>query len=230
MFSTPGLSAGLPRTGKRGYGSTVHSQTYFWLLAMSDDVHPRIVARLASDDAFPPDNRVVVAESPGDHSATIDQLYRTQAARLVRLVSHRTRNRNDALDIVHDAFMRLASLGNKLRQVNVLEAYLARVTGNLVKDNAKSAAARIQMQSVVLSDLVMPVCPPEPMLEARDMLARLEVAMRKLKPRTREIFMAHRLDGLTYAEIAERTGLSVKGVECQMSNAIAKLDRLMDFD
>lgn len=65
-------------------------------------------------------------------------------------------------------------------------------------------------------------------LESRDMLRRLEAAISKLKPKTRAIFLAHRLDGLSYAEIAELTGLSVKGVEKQMSKAIAKIDRLLD--
>lgn len=60
------------------------------------------------------------------------------------------------------------------------------------------------------------------------MLRRLEAIMLKLKPRTRAIFIAHRIDGLSYAEIAERTGLSVKGVEKQMSKAIAHIDRMLD--
>jgi RNA polymerase sigma-70 factor (ECF subfamily) len=66
------------------------------------------------------------------------------------------------------------------------------------------------------------------LLESRDMLTRVEAAMLKLRPKTREIFMAHRIDGLSYAEIAERTGLSIKGVEKQMSKAIAQIDRMMD--
>ena len=57
------------------------------------------------------------------------------------------------------------------------------------------------------------------------MLRRLERAMLRLRPKTREIFLAHRLDGYSYTEIAARTGLSVKGVEKQMSKAIAQLDR-----
>jgi RNA polymerase sigma-70 factor (ECF subfamily) len=65
-------------------------------------------------------------------------------------------------------------------------------------------------------------------LESRDTLRRLELAMKKLKPKTRDIFMAHRIEGLSYAEIAARTNLSVKGVEKQMSKAIAKIDRLLD--
>ena len=66
------------------------------------------------------------------------------------------------------------------------------------------------------------------LLESRDTLRRLEQAIARLKPRTREIFLAHRIHGFTYAQIAERTGLSVKGVEKQMSKAIAKIDRLLD--
>jgi RNA polymerase sigma-70 factor (ECF subfamily) len=50
-------------------------------------------------------------------------------------------------------------------------------------------------------------------LESRDMLRRLEDAVGKLKPKTREIFLARRIHELTYAEIAMRTGLGVKRVE-----------------
>ena len=58
------------------------------------------------------------------------------------------------------------------------------------------------------------------------MLDRLEQALLRLSPRTREIFLAHRLDGYTYSEIAHRTGLSVKTVEKHMTRAIAALDRV----
>ena len=64
--------------------------------------------------------------------------------------------------------------------------------------------------------------------EARDTLRRVEAAVLRLRPKTREIFMAHRVEGLSYAEIAQRTGLSVKGVEKQMSKAIAAIDRTLD--
>ena len=65
-------------------------------------------------------------------------------------------------------------------------------------------------------------------LETRDTLRRLEAAVARMKPRTRTIFLAHRIEGLSYAEIAERFGLSVKGVEKQMSKAIAQIDRMLD--
>ncbi|MFX8262640.1 sigma factor-like helix-turn-helix DNA-binding protein, partial [Acinetobacter baumannii] len=50
-------------------------------------------------------------------------------------------------------------------------------------------------------------------LEARDLLNRLQGALMRLNPKTREIFLAHRVDGVSYSDIAKRMGLSVKGVE-----------------
>ena len=43
--------------------------------------------------------------------------------------------------------------------------------------------------------------------------------------RSREVFLAHRLDGLSYVDIAKRTGLSVADVERHIAEAIVHLDR-----
>ena len=61
-----------------------------------------------------------------------------------------------------------------------------------------------------------------------ELLRRLEEAVAAMPRRQREIFLAHRLDGLSYAEIAERAGLSVRQVERQMTRAIHKLCKQMD--
>jgi len=58
-------------------------------------------------------------------------------------------------------------------------------------------------------------------------LARLERAVRSLRRPDREIFLAHRLDGMSYAEIAERTGLTVKQVERSVRRALIRIDRHM---
>jgi RNA polymerase sigma-70 factor (ECF subfamily) len=42
---------------------------------------------------------------------------------------------------------------------------------------------------------------------------------------TREVFLAHRLEGLSYAELAKRRGLSVRQVEQHIADAILHLDR-----
>jgi RNA polymerase sigma factor (sigma-70 family) len=58
-----------------------------------------------------------------------------------------------------------------------------------------------------------------------DLLRRLEEAMLNIPKLQREIFMAHRLDDMSYLEIAERTGLTVRQVERHMARALYKLDK-----
>jgi len=57
------------------------------------------------------------------------------------------------------------------------------------------------------------------------LLARLERAMATMERRSREVFLAHRLDALSYDEIAARTGLTVAEVEQHIARAIFHLDR-----
>jgi RNA polymerase sigma-70 factor (ECF subfamily) len=61
-----------------------------------------------------------------------------------------------------------------------------------------------------------------------DLLRRLEEAVASMPRKQREIFLAHRLDEMSYAEIARRTGLTVRQVERQMARAITKLCKQMD--
>jgi len=51
-------------------------------------------------------------------------------------------------------------------------------------------------------------------------LARMEAALLTLPRLAREVFLAHRIDDLSYAEISDITGLSVRRVEREIANAI----------
>lgn len=58
-----------------------------------------------------------------------------------------------------------------------------------------------------------------------DLLRRLEEAMLNMPELQRKIFLAHRLDDMSYREIARHTGLTVRQVERHMARAIYKLDK-----
>jgi RNA polymerase sigma factor (sigma-70 family) len=66
---------------------------------------------------------------------------------------------------------------------------------------------------------------PHAALEARDQLRRAEEAIARLKPKTRDIFLMHRFDGMSYEEIAAKQGMSVKGVEKQIAKALVAVRR-----
>ncbi len=58
-------------------------------------------------------------------------------------------------------------------------------------------------------------------------IKQLEAAMLTLRARDREIFLAHRLDNMSYRQMAEITGLPVKQIQRAMSRAIGDLDRAL---
>lgn len=61
-----------------------------------------------------------------------------------------------------------------------------------------------------------------------ELLKKLEQAVLKLPRSTREIFLAHRLDNMSYRDIAERRGLTVRKVERHMARAIYRLCKELD--
>lgn len=57
------------------------------------------------------------------------------------------------------------------------------------------------------------------------LMRRLERAMATMDAVSREVFLAHRLEGLSYTQIAQRIGLSAAEVERHIAEAIVHLDR-----
>lgn len=164
----------------------------------------------------------------GADEAFLAELYRSESPKLVRILSRRTSTSDDAQDLVQDVFFRFARMRRTWPALERPQAYLRRIAANLLKDRSKADFRHSVALHVVADEESLPGLDQHELLESRDMLRRLEAAMMRLRPKTREIFMAHRIDGLTYAEIAERTGLTVKGVETQMSRALVQLDRMLN--
>lgn len=152
----------------------------------------------------------------------IDRLYRSERSSLIRFFARNRASAHEAEDLAQEAFLRLASRSRPA-------SYLRQIGRNLLKDRVRSAEFRHMAPDADVEHAISDI-DELGRLEARDSLRRLETAMIRLKPRSRDIFLAHRLDGMTYLEIAEKTGLSVKRVEKIMSKTIGQLTRFMEQD
>jgi RNA polymerase sigma factor (sigma-70 family) len=170
----------------------------------------------------------VAAGQCADEHARVQKLYEEHSSSLVRQLTRKTGCRELARELANETFLRLLRMApGNLGRIQQPEAFLRHVSTNLLRDwgRAKALRERSQPTIEIASDEQLDQVA---VLESRDTLRRLEHALSKLKPRTREIFLAHRIQGFTYSEIADRTGLGIKGVEKQMSKAIAKIDRLLN--
>lgn len=174
--------------------------------------------RLAEDTPFPPDDRVPA-------NTGLATLYQACSDRLARYFARRGGG-DDTLDLVHDAFVRLAALDpHAARAIATPEAYLSRVATNLLRDRARAAARRALEAQGDAAIVEADTADPHRLLEERDALARLEQAISRMSVRRRRIFLLHRVEGLTYAQIGEEVGMSIKGVKKQMAKALSELRR-----
>ncbi|MCI4655900.1 sigma factor-like helix-turn-helix DNA-binding protein [Sphingomonas aquatilis] len=85
----------------------------------------------------------------------------------------------------------------------------------IIKDQAAAALALTLARPTAVNDVPI----------TRAELATREAAVRSLRRRDREIYLAHRLDDMSYAAIAQATGLSVAQVERAMTRAIIGINR-----
>ena len=134
----------------------------------------------------------------------------------------------DPEDIAQAAFARFAALPANAQVANP-RAFLFRTAHNIGVDarrsQARGAAAALDPQLVADGRDFS----PEDVLVSKDELARLEAAIAALKPRQRTALLLHRLDGLSFAEIGRRMGVSPSGarklVEQGFAAAMAAMKR-----
>ncbi len=178
--------------------------------------------RLGEGDPMPPDDRVVAGSV-----LALNDLYQTQAPKLLRYFARRA-DRQDANDLVQESFARLADAAAAPEKlIEQPEAYLNRIATNLLRNRAKIALQRSLASHVPADEESLAGPDMVAALEARDLLNRIQNALMRLSPKTCDIFLAHRVDGFSYSDIAKRMGLSVKGVEWHMTKAITYLDRVL---
>lgn len=167
------------------------------------------------------------AQAAATCDTRIEALYRSTRPSLLQRLVRRT-GLDVAEDLIQQVFLRLSHREN-LDTIASLPGYLRVATDNALKDRYRQQA-RCEAQFHEPFDDTHPGHDPFAQLEARDRLVRIEQALGRLKPLTRDIFLARRLDGYSYAEIAEQTGLGVRGVEKQMSRALKQLARHLAED
>ena len=129
-----------------------------------------------------------------------------------------------AEEVVSDVFFKVWKNRKKIVIKTSFESYLFRAVKNQSLDFLKSKAN----QNLSLED-VLPVyekssgLTPEDILSYKELENKLEESIESLPPKCQRIFKSSRFEGLKYAEIAIKYGISVKTVETQMGRALSHL-------
>ena len=106
--------------------------------------------------------------------------------------------------------------------VDNLRAYVFQVAANLAIDFQRHHAAEQRKQALYAQSRLPDAAVPDTMDVAalRQTIARLEAAIMRQPLRTRQIFLMHKIDGNSYADIAGALSVSVKTVEKHMTRIL----------
>jgi RNA polymerase sigma-70 factor (ECF subfamily) len=164
----------------------------------------------------------------GGAGEPLDMLYRDHAPRLRRRL-HARLGPDDANEIVQDAFARLlgASPLGRLREPG---AFLNRIVRNLLIDRSRRLATR--SPHLPLDYDVEIAVPPDQgdAIEVEQMRQRYREVVASLPDRMREVFVLHRVEELSYKEIAARLNISVRTVEWHIAEAIVRIGKGLDSE
>ncbi|KAA0182607.1 sigma-70 family RNA polymerase sigma factor [Cupriavidus cauae] len=152
-------------------------------------------------------------------STTLHALYCDHHGWLHGWLRKRLGNDCEAADVAHDTFLRVYAGPRALDHLSEPRAFLTHVAKGLVVDlYRRRAVEKAYLDS--LAQLPEALAPsPETRALVLEALHRIDAMLCAMPVRAREIFLLSQLDGLTYAEIAARQGISLRTVKRQMRDA-----------
>jgi len=154
---------------------------------------------------------------------------KSQLALVRRLLLSRGRSgRKNVDELIQEGFLRLCRYQQE-RQIAVRDpvAFLVDVVEKVHIEHVRRAVLTQRIFSdrqLEDADYMDAGSSPEQNAEAQELIERIERTLSAGNPRTREIFLLHRFDGMRYSEIAERLGISTQAVTNHIAKALLLID------
>jgi RNA polymerase sigma-70 factor, ECF subfamily len=156
--------------------------------------------------------------------ATFESTFRTYYAALCGFAFRYTRSAEAAEDLVQDVFTTLWSSRDSIRVQTSLRAYLFAAVRNRALNLRKRKVVEADWARDEADDDVRALHPrpaqPDEILDRAQLQAQLDAALDALPERCALVMRLRWRDQLSYAEIAETMGISVKGVEKQLERGL----------
>lgn len=162
----------------------------------------------------PPDGHIAAPEEdpPPGGSAPLANAFLSERAGLLAALTRRF-GATEADDLAQETFLRLYGYAppSGLRSP---KAFFLRIALNLAANRFKRAQRELPIAANDdLLELLQTLPPGEQAVFFRQM-------MLAMPPKLRDVFLLNRIKGLTFQQVADRKGISVKTVEKHMAQAI----------
>ena len=145
---------------------------------------------------------------------------RREESRLRNFIRSRVADPLDAEDILQDVFAELVEANQLLMPIQHMSGWLFRVARNRIIDLFRKKKG----ESLELDDLLpSPDAGPDAELTRGMLLEALEAAIADLPQEQRDVFVAHELEGRSFKEMAEESGVSINTLLSRKRYAVLHL-------
>jgi RNA polymerase sigma factor (sigma-70 family) len=153
---------------------------------------------------------------------------RRERGRLLAFIRRRIDDAAEAEDILQDALYELVAAERLAQPIERVGAWLMRVARNRIIDRSRKKRperfAHGPDGEPGLEELLpAPDGTPETAAARALLIEEIEAALEELPREQREVFIAQELDGLTFRELAERTGVSINTLLSRKRYAVLQL-------
>lgn len=153
-----------------------------------------------------------------------DDFYRRYYAQLKNYLFYKTGDLDTAKDLAQECFIKVWENKHKVR-ANAEASYLYSIANNLTMNHYRHL--KVVFKFYGNKQKIDHDENPQFLMEEKEFDTQLQQAMARLSEKQRTVFLMNRIDDLTYVQIAERLGISVKAVEKRMHGALDKLREIV---
>jgi RNA polymerase sigma factor (sigma-70 family) len=157
-----------------------------------------------------------------------------EGARLRNFIRRRVPDERDAEDILQEVFYELVEADRMMKPIEQLSAWLYRVARNRITDLFRKKkpealasdpmAVNVEGESLLLEDLLpSPDAGPEAAYARTVLVEELDAALDELPEEQRQAFVAHEMEGQSFKELAQTTGVSVNTLILRKHRAVIHL-------
>src|SRR5580658_776026 len=174
-------------------------------------------------------------EQRGEQNRRISEVIQRERRRLLNFIRKRVGDQGDAEDILQDVFYELTEAYRLMQPVEQVGAWLYRVARNRIIDRFRKRKPEARSEITpganegdahLLEDLLpSPDAGPDAVYARSVLLEELEAALEDLPENQRAVFIAHEIEGRSFKQLADETGLSVNTLLSRKHYAVLHLRR-----
>ena len=158
----------------------------------------------------------------------IDLIYNTYNKRIYAFAFSYLKVKDDALDVVHEVFIKLWENRHRIKAETKIEAFVFTITKNTVLSIFRKKASEKKYLEHLAYASVTDDYHTQNQLDYNFLEETIDGLVEELSPKRKEVFLRSRRDGLSNKEIAQQLKISEKTVEDHITKALGFLRKRME--